>query len=60
LQSISRIALIFLIAVVTSLGAFTLSGCGGDDQQSQSASSAASSASGSQDNCYGNDLPAKK
>jgi hypothetical protein len=59
LQSISRIALIFLIAVVTSLGAFTLSGCGGDDQQSQSASSAAS-ASGSQDNCYGNDLPAKK
>jgi hypothetical protein len=72
----SRFALTILIAIVTSLGAFSLVGCGGDDQSSQNQSSASQAADSSaatsessaaedegddeQDNCYGDDLPAVK
>ena len=72
LQSVTRFTFTILIAIITSLGAFALVGCGGDEQPSQSAatqaaeSSSASADSSSadsdddQDNCYGNDLPAVK
>ena len=70
MQSISRFTLAFLLAIATSLGAFALVGCTDDSQQSQSSatqseSTAADDSSSAaddeeQDNCYGNDLPAKK
>lgn len=71
MQSISRFTLAFLLAIATSLGAFALVGCTDDSQQSQSTAaqsestaadndSSASADDEEQDNCYGNDLPAKK
>ena len=69
MQSISRFTLAFLLAIATSLGAFALVGCTDDAQQSQSAAAQSESAASDdssaaadddQDNCYGNDLPAKK
>ena len=54
-----RFALTILLAIIMSLGTFTLVGCGGDDQSSQSQASA-SQGDDEQDNCYGDDLPAVK
>ncbi|MDO4400609.1 MAG: hypothetical protein Q4D27_06645 [Coriobacteriia bacterium] len=68
-----RFALTILIVIITALGAFSLVGCGGDEQPAQSQETTASQAAESsasedssaadddeQDNCYGDDLPAVK
>ena len=68
-----RFALTLMLSLVMALGAVSLSGCGGDEQDSQSQQASASQAAESsaandssaaaddeQDNCYGDDLPAVK
>ena len=69
-----RFALTIMLAFVMAFGAVSLSGCGGDEQDSQSQQASASQAADSsaaednsassdddeQDNCYGDDLPAVK
>ena len=75
MQAISRIALTALIVLATCLGSFALVGCGGssaasaESEAASSASAASADAAASaaddaededQDNCYGDDLPAKK
>ena len=72
MQAVSRFTFAILIAIITSLGAFALVGCTDDTQQSQSSAAQTESASSEaadsqstdddeeQDNCYGDDLPAKK
>ena len=66
----SRFIFTILIALVTALGTFSLVGCGGDEQASESQTASASQSAESsaaqdegdseddeQDNCYGDDLP---
>ena len=70
----ARLFLSFLIALATCMGAFALVGCGGGGQSASGAAASASAESsdaaqagsdsssdgGEQDNCYGDDMPAKK
>ena len=65
MQLITRFTLSLLIALATCFGAFALVGCGGSSSSAaENASSAASDAADDsdeeQDNCYGDDLPAKR
>ena len=57
----SRFFLALALSSVLAFGAFGLAACGSkSSNNSGSATSATSAQSTSQDNCYGNDLPATK
>ena len=72
MQHIMRFTLSLVIALATCLGAVALTGCGGSSSASSAANTSEQAADTStsaasdeaddeeQDNCYGDDLPARK